>query len=130
MKTPESVDGRCSMFDIPVNVRYDLIVKPQQGGRLPNRWFVSGGVTSFIMNNETYKYTYPLHTYNQTSEYSVNSGGYGFSHLNLSVGYEQSINQRLSWQVEPFMKVPMKGVGFFKVRLISTGAFFSLRYKL
>lgn len=130
MKMPESVDGRCTLFDIPINVRYDVLVKPRLDGRLPNRWFVSGGITSYIMKNEDYYYTYPPHTYNQPVEYNVSSGGYGFSHANLSVGYERSINRRLSWQVEPFMKVPLKGVGFFKIRLISTGTFFSLRYKL
>ena len=130
LKTPESVDGRCTMVDIPINIRYDAVIKPRLNGALPSRWFVSGGVTSYIMENENYYYFYPPHTYNQPTEYSVNSGGYGFSNLNLSVGYERSISRRLSWQIEPFMKIPLKGVGTFKVRLLSTGTFFSLRYKL
>jgi hypothetical protein len=130
MKTPESVDGRCTMFDIPINIRYDVVIKPRLDGRLPTRWFASGGVTSYIMKNEEYYYNYPPHTYNQPTKYDVSTGGYGFSNLNLSVGYERSISRRLSWQVEPFMKVPLKGVGNFKVRLLSTGTFFSLRYKL
>ncbi|MVM29525.1 hypothetical protein GO755_05740 [Spirosoma sp. HMF4905] len=130
MKSPDYVDGRCNMFDIPINIRYDVVVKPRLDGRLPSRWFVSGGVTSYIMKKEDYYYTYPAHTYNQPTEWSTNTGGYGFSNLNLSVGYERSISRRLSWQVEPFMKAPLKGVGFFKVNLLSTGAFFSLRYKL
>ena len=130
MKMPESVDGRCTMFDIPINIRYDVVIKPHLDGQLPTRWFVSGGATSYIMKNEEYYYTYPPHTYNQPTEYDVSTGGYGFSNLNLSVGYERSISRRLSWQVEPFMKVPLKGVGNFKVRLLSTGTFFSLRYKL
>lgn len=131
MKSPELVDGRCNMFDIPINIRYDVLIKPRPDGHLPTRWFVSGGVTSYIIKNEEYYYTYPLHTYNQPTEYNPPaSGGYGFSSLNLSFGYERSISRRLSWQVEPFMKMPLKTLGFFNVNLLSTGAFFSLRYKL
>ena len=129
-ETTESVDGRCTMFDIPINMRYDVVVKSRLDGALPTRWFLSGGVTSYIMKKEEYHYTYPPHTYNQPEDYSASSGGYGFSHINVSMGYERSISRRLSWQIEPFMKMPLKGVGFFKVNLSSTGAFFSLRYKL
>ena len=127
---PLSVDGRCNVFDIPVNLRYDFILKPQNDKRLLSRWFVSGGITSYVMKNEDYTYNYPAHTYNQTTSQSASTGSYRFSTLNLSVGYERALSKRLSWQVEPFMKAPLKGVGYFKVDLLSTGAFFSLRYKL
>ncbi|GAB4037016.1 hypothetical protein GCM10028774_30990 [Spirosoma jeollabukense] len=125
-----NVDGQCTMFDIPVNVRYDFALRPRQDGRLPNRWFVSGGVTSYIMKQEDYVYNYSGYVHNPSSPYSGNSGGYGFSQLNVSFGYEHAFSKRLSWQVEPFMKVPLKGVGYYKINLVSTGAFFSIRYKL
>lgn len=128
---PLNVDGRCNMLDIPINMRYDFALRPRTDGRLPNRWFISGGVTSYVMNQEEYYYNYPdvPHNY-QTREISVRTGEYGFSNLNLSVGYEHYLSKRLSWQVEPFVKAPLRGVGYFKVNLLSTGAFFSIRYKL
>ncbi|QHW00773.1 hypothetical protein [Spirosoma endbachense] len=129
---PGGIIGQCNMLDIPVNVRYDIALRPRLDNRLqPSRWFISGGVTSYIMLKEDYTYeNYPPHTYGAPSQWSTNSGGYGFSQLNLSAGYERAVSRRLSWQVEPFMKVPLKGVGFFKIDLLSTGAFLSLRYKL
>ncbi|SFD54194.1 porin family protein [Spirosoma endophyticum] len=128
---PSSIDGKCNMLDIPINVRYDFAIRPRQDGRLPSRWFVSGGVTSYIMKQEDYVYNYPPHTYNiKFTELNTSTGGYGFSQLNFSVGYERAFSKRLSWQVEPFIKAPLRGVGFFGVNLISTGAFFSIRYKL
>ncbi|WP_080237950.1 hypothetical protein [Spirosoma rigui] len=127
---PLSVDGSCRMFDIPINLRYDLVIRPRSDGRLPDRWFVSGGATTYYINREDYVYAYPAHTYNVPKEWHGSTGWNGFSQLNLSGGFERSFSRRLSWQVEPFMKVPLKGVGFFKIDLLSTGAFFSLRYKL
>ncbi|MGF7216998.1 hypothetical protein GGR92_003165 [Spirosoma lacussanchae] len=130
---PTGVSGECSMIDIPVNLRYDVISRTRSNGRPPSRWFVSGGVTSYILLNEDYTYNYATpsdpairywsHTVDSTTRY-------GLSHLNLSVGYERALSRRLSWQIEPFMKVPLKSVGYFKINLLSTGAFLSLRYKL
>ncbi len=128
---PLTVDGRCNMLDIPVNLRYDVFLRPQADGRLTSRWFVSGGITSYIMEQEDYNYTYPYvsHNYQPTSK-RESTGGYGLSNLNLSVGYERAFSKRLSWQVEPFAKVPLRGVGFFKIDLLSTGALLSIKYKL
>ncbi|WP_338872967.1 hypothetical protein WBJ53_29310 [Spirosoma sp. SC4-14] len=128
---PNEVSGQCNMLDIPINVRYDVLLRPRLDTRLPpSRWFVSGGITSYITLKEDYSYEYPPHTYNVPYSWRAPSGSYGFSQLNLSAGYERAVSRRLSWQVEPFMKVPLKGVGYFKVDLLSTGAFLSVRYKL
>ncbi|MBD2703774.1 hypothetical protein IC229_24220 [Spirosoma sp. BT702] len=124
------VDGRCNMLDIPINLRYDVLVKPRDNGRQPTRWFISSGLTSYIMNKEDYSYKY-YHSYaGNPTDTTARSGGYGLSNLNFSIGYERSISKRLSWQVEPFIKVPIKKVGYYKIDLLSTGAFFSIRYKL
>lgn len=129
-KKPEEISGQCSMIDIPINVRYDIAVQPRLDQRLqPSRWFVSGGVTSYVTLKENYSYTYPAYSYG-VKQWTAPSGSYGFSQLNLSVGYEQALGRRLSWQVEPFLKAPLKGVGFFNIDLLSTGAFLSIRYKL
>ncbi|UFH54852.1 hypothetical protein [Spirosoma sp. KNUC1025] len=129
---PINVDGICNMIDIPINIRYDIILKPHANKQLVNRWFVSGGATSYIMEQENYDYNYASHTMPYPKTYGVDTttGGYKFSHLNLSIGYERAFSKRLSWQIEPFMKVPIKGVGLFNINLMSTGAFFSIRYKL
>lgn len=130
---PESVNGRCNILDIPINLRYDVALRPRSNGQVPSRWFVSGGVTAYIMQREDYVYNYPAgtHIYSSTpTEWSVNTGRYNLSQLNLSAGYERALSRRLSWQVEPFVKAPLKGVGYYKINLLSTGAFFSLRYKL
>ena len=130
---PEGVDGRCRMFDIPINLRYDVAIRPRPNGQVPSRWFVSGGVTSYVMQQEDYTYQYAdptnTHIYPKNRQWSGSTGAYGFSELNLSVGYEQAISRRLSWQIEPYLKIPLRGVGYYTVNLLSTGGFFSLRYK-
>ncbi|GAA4410172.1 hypothetical protein GCM10023187_34460 [Nibrella viscosa] len=130
---PKGVAGRCNMIDIPVNIRYDFLLRrhPAQAD-IKSRWFVSSGITSYVMLRETYDYQYANPNDPQIRHRSWNgqTGSYRFSHLNVSLGYENQISRRLSWQVEPFIKVSLRPVGYFKARLLSTGAFVSLRYRL
>lgn len=136
---PEEIIGVCKMIDIPLNVRYDWLLRPRGNGRAPARWFASAGLTSYFIQHEVYTYQYANpddpKVKNQPGGWDNRAAGepggsFGFSTLNLSVGYERPITHRLSWQVEPFMKVPLKQVGYFQVKLLSTGAFVGLRYRL
>ncbi len=129
---PTGVNGRCTMLDIPLNVRYDAVLRPIAPGYAPVKWFVSGGLTSYVTLRESYVYQYanPNDPKIKYRNWDSPTGKYGFSNLNLSIGYERPVSRRLSWQIEPFLKVPLKPVGFYHIRLVSTGAFFSLRYHL
>ncbi len=129
---PNSIDGRCNMLDIPINLRYDVALIPRQRALPPSRWFVSAGATTYYMLREDYSYKYdnPADPKIKYRDWTTETGRYGFSQLNLSGGYERAVTQRLFWQVEPFLKAPLKGVGYYKVNLLSTGVFFSLRYRL
>jgi hypothetical protein len=129
---PTGVDAICDMLDIPINLRYDLAIRPMGEGRLPTRWFVSGGVTTYVMQREQYAYVYanPKNPWIKVKSWETKTGRYNFSNLNLSMGYERPIGRRLSWQVEPFLKMPLREVGYFKIHLLSTGAFLSVKYRL
>ena len=130
---PVGIEGRCNMIDVPLNIRYDFALRSRADGRQPSRWFASTGLTSYLILNERYHYNYawPDDPAIKVRETPINDASrYGFSQLNVSAGYERALSRRLSWQVEPFMKIPLKQVGFYKINLLSTGAFVSLRYKL
>ena len=60
---------------------------------------------------------------------SKNADNYWFSVLNLSVGYERVISKRLSIQAEPYLKVPLTGLGAGSMKMGSYGMFFSLKYR-
>jgi hypothetical protein len=128
----ESVDAVCTVLDIPVNLRFDVLLNDRR------RWFISSGVSSYVMQKENYEYNYPAGVKPSQARYKEWSGSTGFhrfSHLNVSVGYERNFRsdgplRRFSWQVEPFLKSPLSKLGYGQIRLTSTGVFFSLRYRL
>jgi hypothetical protein len=120
-----TVNANCNMIDIPLNVRYDFISNKK------NHAFISTGLSTYFMNKETYDYHF---TYNGVYGRDQRSYDYKtkhwFSILNVSTGYERSINRRFSLQLEPYLKIPVKGLGFGKVNLNSYGAYFSVKYQL
>lgn len=122
---PSDVDGNCAMWEIPVNVRYDLAYNDKR------RWFVSTGLSTYLMKSEDYSLNFRSMgggIYSTTYKSDSNSN-YIFSILNLSVGFERSLGKHFSIQAEPYLKIPMKGLGYGNMRMDSYGALFSLKYR-
>ena len=118
---PTQVDGGCTVFDIPINLRLNLFQKPKQ------TWFVSSGVSSYWMVKENYTYTYAWGSPREV-DWNDNSKYY-FSVLNFSIGLERQISKRFNLQVEPYLKTPLKSVGRGGVNLYSSGVLFSTKYE-
>lgn len=121
------VDAMCRIIDIPLNLRYDLWQRPRY------QVFASAGLSSLLMKREQYTYDYGLVYGKPVAPYTfelANGSQHLLKVLNLSVGYEQLLGPRWSVQAEPFVKLPLAGVGYGAVRLRSAGVFFSLRYGL
>lgn len=126
IKLEDGVTGNCSMFDIPVNVRYDVSFNNRR------RFFISTGLSTYLMDRQNYSFSY--YSWNGTGPIPADSSytknyNYVFSVLNLSAGYERMIGKNFSLQVEPFLKLPLKGLGYGNMRMNSYGIFFSLKYK-
>lgn len=121
---PSRIDADCKILDIPLSLRYDAW--QQQKFNV----FVSTGLSSYVMLSETYNYTYDVYdpSHLRPSWRGKRTGQHYLGVANFSVGYERQLTRRVSWQVEPFVKLPLGGVGFGKVKLMSTGVFLSAKY--
>lgn len=120
----DDVQGDCRIWDIPINVYYTFTPK--------GKWsiFTGIGISSYLMSKENYVYT--VSTYYGPKQYDLEVEGKNkewFKMLNLSVGVQRQLSNNFAFQVEPFLKAPLAGVGEGDVSLASLGAFFSLKYK-
>ncbi len=119
---PDNIDAKCAILDVPLNVRFDVFRRAQSDV------FVNGGVSSYLMLNEDYTYRY-TNKPSYTHEVNVSRGGGHFATtFNLSLGYQRQLGGGLSLQLEPYLKLPIAGVGFGSVRLYSTGLHLSLGF--
>ena len=120
-----NVKAACVVWDIPVNLRYSFT------GNMGNSYFISAGLSSYLMKEEVYDFAY----YDQTGAYKTRHGSFenqhkhGFSNFNISAGYQYRLSKKMSAGIEPYLKLPLSGVGIGKVKLTSVGVFFNLTYR-
>ncbi len=115
------VNAVCKVYEIPVSISYHL------WQRKKHNWFGNAGLSSFLMKNEKYDYVYK--NYGQTYQYKKeieNENKHYFAVLTLSAGYQYRFNRWVSAQAEPYIKLPLAGVGQGKVKLSSSGVLFTI----
>jgi len=118
------IDADCKVYEVPLTVSYNF------GFLKKHNWFASAGLSSYIMKKEKYKYEY---IYPSGASYSYthtvnNENKHYFSILTLSGGYTRKISNRLSLTAEPYVKIPLTGIGYGNVKLNSAGLLFSASF--
>jgi hypothetical protein len=111
------INGACKVYEIPVGVNYNF------GAKGKHNWFGGVGLSSFLMKKESYVYNYktPNGQYYTYSKIINNQNKHYFSVLNLSAGYRYNLNNKISFMAEPFVKLPLQGIGDGKIKLNSAG---------
>lgn len=121
----EYIDADCKVYEVPLIVSYNF-------GRTSTRaWFVSGGISSYFMKREKYNFFSkdPSVQYLYNSYTISNKNNHYFSSLRLSGGYARKINNTVSVIAEPYLNLPLEGIGYGKVKLYSAGVLFTLSVK-
>jgi hypothetical protein len=108
------VNADCRVLDIPLNVNYQVFKKRKLAIT------VNTGLSSYLMLNERYDLTSGPDRSASRVEVS-NQNQHLFGLANLSVSVERKINSSLSIGVQPFVKLPLTGIGNYDIRLNSTG---------
>ena len=121
----EYIDADCKVYEVPLIINYHF---SETSKRL---WFGSAGVSSYFMKKEKYDYVSkdPSGQYSY-NDYIVNNKNKHFlSSLRFSGGYERKLNKNFTIITEPYINLPLTGVGFGKVKLHSAGILFTLSVK-
>jgi hypothetical protein len=118
------VNASCSIYDIPLTLKYSF------KDNTKNTYFVTIGLSSYIMKKEAYDFSYYQQGQYKTRQRTIeNQNKHNLASLNFSFGYQHWLSKKWSLGIEPYIKMPIKGIGVGKVNLISTGAFINLTIK-
>jgi len=123
---PTNVDAACDVLDIPINLNYQFY----QQGR--SKFTASAGISSYFMLREQYHFAYANEeAYNQSVvDYEVKGqNNHLFGVANLSITFERQINKRFSVGIQPFVKLPLTGIGYGQTKLTSKGVAVSVSFK-
>lgn len=117
--------AQCVIIDIPINLSYRFLDQDR------SRFYASAGLSSYIMLNEDYRFSYDYEQPNFPQRWSEDTGtAHLMSNANISVGYEYDVTERVSLRAEPFFRVPIREVGWGNVNLYSMGTLVSINYNL
>lgn len=120
----DEIRAQCVLIDIPVNLKYNFMHFND------SRIYASAGLSSYIMLNEDYQFKYENSQPQAPQRWQERTGTrHWMSNATISIGYEYDLMQNVSIRAEPFLKTPLKEVGWGNVNLYSMGSFFSINYK-
>jgi hypothetical protein len=120
----KTVDGSCNMFEIPLNLRYNLSTSEKR------KWFATGGLTSYLMYQEKYAYELASAGYSwpKSATYHNPSQSW-FSQISLSMGYEEKLGKIGNLRLEPYLRIPLAGIGTGSLPITSAGLNIGLTHK-
>ena len=122
----QSVKGSCNMWEIPLNVRYNF----NPGSKIT--WFATAGTSSYFMTKQHYAYeleaggaAWPGGNWTDSAH-----SNYLFSIINLSGGFEQRIGRIGNLRIEPYLRIPLSGIGSGRLPIMSAGLNIGITHQL
>ncbi len=121
-----TIDANCNVLEIPVQASYALLKTDKQKIELHT------GLSSYLMLKEEYLFCYKPES--GIKDYLLernNANRSFFGVANISASYKfKPINQHIQLGIEPYVKLPLAGIGEGKVRLKSSGIAINMTYDL
>jgi len=112
------VNANCDVLDIPVNMNYTFLQVNN------NTVSATLGLSNYFMLKEQYQYLYK--TSPEWEKTVANENQHYLAILNVGALYQHPAGRRLIVGVQPYAKIPLRGVGLGQVKLYSAGVSFQL----
>jgi len=111
-----SLEGDNYVLEIPVKLKYDFLYRNK------SNFFLSAGITSYIKTHEKNNYLVLMNGLQQSmiSSYKNKSRSLAAT-FDISVGYEHKISKSNHIRIEPYLQIPLKGMGVGSMSMTSTG---------
>jgi hypothetical protein len=112
-----SANGSCRMYELPVSLQYRF-------SKLKNTWFLSGGISNFLMQKEEYDFTYLYTNSGRTVDYHRSyqtASKTWIAAARLSGGYIYDVNGRLQLRAAPYLQIPLKKLGVGDLPMTTIG---------
>jgi hypothetical protein len=125
-KYVSSIDASCKILEIPLQASYRLFDNKNR------KISITTGLSSYFMLSENYNFKYGKQSgLKDFLLVKTNENRHYLSVVSLSASYQlRPKTANFSWAIEPYVKLPLGGVGEGNVRLKSTGVSLNLTYDL
>jgi hypothetical protein len=110
------IESHSSLIEIPLKVKYDFIRKRSSA------FYIGAGVSAYIMTKEKNMYHVTMNGNQEKMSGVYETNSYGIPAVaGVSVGYERKVSGKMDIRLEPFVKVPLRGIGVGSLPVTSAG---------
>lgn len=111
-----SLSGNCSVFEVPLKLNYNI---------LNNRTaivFLSAGLSSYLLLSESNSYKTLLNgSINDMTGSYKNTIFYPAATADISIGFEKKLQKGNKLRLEPYLQLPLNGIGVGAMKVTSAG---------
>jgi hypothetical protein len=119
------VHGSSQIIEIPLHVRYDFAHKKA------HRFYSLAGFSSYILTEENNQYDYMLNgTQGKMSGSYEQNQSYFASCIDFALGYEKNLGYKTRLRIEPYIQLPVDGIGVGHLLVKSAGLRFGITNSL
>jgi hypothetical protein len=112
------IESESRLLEIPLTVKYDVLLKNR------HNLFAAAGLSSYIINREDFEYEEEVNGVIQKSNVAfTKTTGNLFSTINFSLGYQFRLGKIGSIRIEPYLNLPISGIGKGESPVISKGIY-------
>lgn len=119
------IEAACKVLEIPLSASYQVFDLKKSSINL------NLGLSSYLMLKEDYNFIYTAASgYNNRLVEKKNANQHYLSVIDLSATYNIRLkNKKFAFGIEPYLKIPMSGIGEGSMPLKSSGISLKLRYE-
>jgi hypothetical protein len=111
-----NLKGSSALFEIPLKVRYNILYKKKAAISS------SAGISSYLLTKEKNDYFTSMNGASENiTGYYKNSSRYFAAAVDFSVGMEYKFSNSKKIRVEPYIQIPLKGIGMGTLPVMSVG---------
>ncbi|MEO6453542.1 MAG: outer membrane beta-barrel protein [Ginsengibacter sp.] len=121
----KSLYTNSAVIEIPLKVKYDLLSIAK------SNIFISAGISAYMITRQKNNYHASLNGNDEQFSGMYTKNDFLLpAALNISVGYEHIISKFFNIRAEPFLKIPLKGMGVGSLPVTSAGMQLSVTRRL
>ncbi|MDD2793265.1 MAG: outer membrane beta-barrel protein [Sediminibacterium sp.] len=112
------IESESRLLEIPLTIKYDVLRKNR------HNLFATAGLSSYIVNREDFEYEEEVYGVIQKSSVTFTKTTSNlFSTINFSLGYQFRLGKIGSIRIEPYLNLPISGIGKGQSPIISKGIY-------
>jgi hypothetical protein len=115
------LQGSTGIIVIPFHLRYNIIHKRN------HRFYSLTGLSSYVITNENNEYFTMLNgtSGKMNGNYTANRNYFAAS-IDLGLGYEKDIGKNNHLRLEPYLQLPVRGIGVGRLQVRTAGVRFAI----